>query len=235
MAAGFAQFLSIASLLGLDQHIAGWFHVRLNEVFARILFGLSFPGSPACVAAVLSLTVPFLAWTRRWRQLAWLLVTLPGGMLLGDLLKLLVQRRRPYLVGPFVDWSGYSFPSGHTIAATLLCGVFIAFCRPILSARCWRATVVAIAISTTLLVGFSRIALGAHYLTDVLGAIMLGSLWLMLCSNIIRTHLPTAQAELSPADVAPPYTPRHETPEQDSHHHRASGDCGDGVARPSAA
>jgi undecaprenyl-diphosphatase len=102
-------------------------------------------------------------------------------MLLNELVKQLVHRHRPFVDGPFVDWSGYSFASGHTIGATLLYGQLLLFVLPVLKARHWRLLCIISAISLVLLVGFSRIALGAHFLTDVLAAIVFGVLWLAFC------------------------------------------------------
>src|SRR5438046_10282366 len=102
-------------------------------------------------------------------------------MLLNELVKVLVHRHRPFVDGPFVDWSGYSFASGHTIGATLLYGQLLLFVLPALKARQWRVLTVCSAALLIALVGFSRIALGAHFLTDVLAAIIFGVLWLAFC------------------------------------------------------
>jgi undecaprenyl-diphosphatase len=102
-------------------------------------------------------------------------------MLLNELLKILVHRQRPFLEGSFVDWSGYSFASGHTIGATLLYGQLALFIVPAIKSRHWRALTASAAVLLVLLVGFSRIALGAHYLTDVLAGIFFGILWLAFC------------------------------------------------------
>jgi len=110
-----------------------------------------------------------------------LIIAVPGGMLLNEWLKLAVHRQRPFVEGPFVDWSGYSFASGHTIAATLLYGQLLLFVLPALKTRHWRLLCIISAMSLVLLVGFSRIALGAHFLTDVLAAIIFGIIWLMVC------------------------------------------------------
>ena len=80
-----------------------------------------------------------------------------------------------------MDWSGYSFASGHTIGATLLYGQLLLFVLPVLKARHWRFLSIFSAMSLVVLVGFSRIALGAHFLTDVLAAILFGIIWLALC------------------------------------------------------
>jgi undecaprenyl-diphosphatase len=110
-----------------------------------------------------------------------LIVAVPVGMLLNEWLKVVVHRHRPFVDGPFVDWSGYSFASGHTIGATLLYGQLLLFVLPVLKARHWRVLCIFSAMSLVLLVGFSRIALGAHFLTDVLAAIFFGAVWLTFC------------------------------------------------------
>ena len=110
-----------------------------------------------------------------------LIVAVPGGVLLNECVKVLVHRQRPFVDGPFVDWSGYSFASGHTIGATLLYGQLLLFVLPVLKARHWRFLFIFSAISLVVLVGFSRVALGAHFLTDVLAAILFGIIWLALC------------------------------------------------------
>jgi undecaprenyl-diphosphatase len=138
-------------------------------------------GSGAWIGMVLFVLVLFFVWKRSWPSLVTLIIAVPGGMLLNEWLKLLVHRHRPFVEGPFVDWSGYSFASGHTIGATLLYGQLLLFLLPLLKGRHVRVVCVFGAVSLVALVGFSRIALGAHFLTDVLAAIIFGMLWLMLC------------------------------------------------------
>src|SRR5262245_28485428 len=96
--------------------------------------------------------------------------------------KIVVHRQRPFVESTFVDWSGYSFASGHTIGATLLYGQLVLFVLPSLKARHLRVLCIFSAVSLVLLVGFTRIAFGAHFLTDVLAAIFFGIIWLMLCT-----------------------------------------------------
>ncbi len=123
----------------------------------------------------------YFVWKKWWPSLVTLMVAVPGGMLLNEWVKILVHRQRPFVDGPFVDWSGYSFASGHTIGATLLYGQLALFILPAMKARHWRRLTVASAALLIALVGFSRIALGAHFLTDVLAAIVFGVLWLAFC------------------------------------------------------
>ena len=168
-------------LVGPDQALATWFHSHLTPFFVAILRGLSEPASGEWIGVALFLGVSFFAWKRLWPSLATLIIAVPGGMLLNELIKVLVQRPRPFVEGPFVDWGGYSFASGHTIGATLLYGQLLLFLLPILKSRRYRAVAIGLASVLVLLVGFSRIALGAHYLTDVLAAMFFGAFWLALC------------------------------------------------------
>src|SRR5260370_13107033 len=129
-------------------------------------------------------------------------------MLLNEWVKILVHRHRPFVDGPFVDWSGYSFASGHTIGATLLYGQLVLFILPAMKARHWRRLTIFSAALLITLVGFSRIALGAHFLTDVLAAIVFGVLWLAFCliagRPLLRSVLLTPHV---PLVCAPPLLP----------------------------
>lgn len=164
-----------------DHGIAMWFHERLTPTFVTVLHALTEFGSGEWIGIVLSALVLFFAWKRWWPSLVTLIIAVPGGMLLNEWVKLLVHRHRPFVEGPFVDWSGYSFASGHTMGATLLYGQLLLFLLPLLKGRHLRIFCVFGAASLVLLVGFSRIALGAHFLTDVVAAIIFGIVWLMLC------------------------------------------------------
>jgi membrane-associated phospholipid phosphatase len=166
---------------GLDHGVANWFHAHLTRTFVSVLRGFAEFGASEWIGVVLSLLVLIFVWKRWWPSLVMLIVAVPGGMMLNELVKLLVHRHRPFVDGWFVDWSGYSFASGHTIGATLLYGQLALFLLPLIKSRRYRAFTVATAALFVGLVGFSRIALGAHYLTDVLAAIVFGIAWLAIC------------------------------------------------------
>ena len=187
---------------GIDHGIALWFHSRLTPAFVSVLRGITEFGSSEWIALVLSIAVLFFIFKRWWPSLVTLVVAVPGGMLLNELVKVLVHRHRPFEDGWFVDWSGYSFASGHTIGATLLYGQIALFLVPLIKSRRGRVLLFAAASFVVALVGFSRIALGAHYLTDVLSGMFFGLMWLTICMLIGR---PLRRAVLRPviADVLP--------------------------------
>jgi undecaprenyl-diphosphatase len=132
-----------------------------------------------------------LAWVL-WRRGAhyWLLALLlsvPGGMLLNVLLKHLYQRARPVFDEPLVSLPTYSFPSGHTVAATLFYGLLAAY--TVMTVQRWRTRLLAMAgaVLMVLLVALSRIYLGAHYPTDIVGAVLEGTGWLAFCVTGVST------------------------------------------------
>ncbi len=174
-------FAIVNPLAETDHGLATWFHAHLTRTFVTVLRAFTDFGSSEWIGIILFFVVLFFVWKRSWPSLVTLIVAVPGGMLLNELVKVLVHRHRPFVDGPFVDWSGYSFASGHTIGATLLYGQLLLFILPGMKARHWRRLTVFSAVLLVALVGFSRIALGAHFLTDVLAAIVFGITWLALC------------------------------------------------------
>src|SRR5213078_2424463 len=176
----YVAFAMVNPLSGPDHEVAGWFHAHLTRTFVSVLRAFTDFGAGEWIGVVLFFVVLYFVWKRWWPSLVTLIVAVPGGMLLNELVKVLVHRHRPFVDGPFVDWSGYSFASGHTIGATLLYGQLLLFILPALKRRHLRLLSIFSAVFLVLLVGFSRIALGAHFLTDVLAAIIFGIVWLML-------------------------------------------------------
>lgn len=137
--------------------------------------------------AVLAVVVWLFA--RRAPRLAWWAVTtMAVGGLLGALLKLLVGRDRPDLLDPVARAAGYSFPSGHALNAALAAGVLLlvflpyARRRPALRWALWVAAAVA-----TVLTGVSRLALGVHYTSDVVGGWLLGAATVAATTAAFRT------------------------------------------------
>lgn len=174
---------------GVDHGVAAWFHAHLTQTFVAVLRAITEFGSSEWIAVVLAVAVLLFVFKRWWLSLAMLIVSVPGGMLLNELVKILVHRHRPFVDGWFVDWSGYSFASGHTIGATLLYGQVALFLVPVIKSRRGRVWLFSAATFVVALVGFSRIALGAHYVTDVLAGMIFGTSWLVVCLFMFRRPL----------------------------------------------
>ena len=111
-----------------------------------------------------------------------------GGALINLAVKQAIHRHRPVFQDPIATLTSYSFPSGHTMGS-MLCYGLIAIVV-VTNVRSWSAKVAAVigAALIITLIGFSRIYLGLHYLSDVLGAMAAGAAWLALCVTAADTY-----------------------------------------------
>jgi membrane-associated phospholipid phosphatase len=176
-----------AAITALDLQLANWLHSHASVGLTRFMLLITYLHSVPGVAA---LTLLLGWWLYRQRERDWLLalaVSMPGAMLLNVLLKQVFQRPRPYFADALLTLDTYSFPSGHTVSATVLYG-FLA-CYGATHARTRTGAVLAIvgAVLMVALVGMSRMYLGVHYLSDVLGASAEGCAWLAVCITAVST------------------------------------------------
>jgi undecaprenyl-diphosphatase len=171
----------------LDERVASWFHEHATPALTQVMRVLTFFGSVGFVAAASSGVAIFLIVRKRWYQVLMLALAVGGGSLLNILLKHFFHRQRPVLENPLLTLASYGFPSGHTMGSTLFYGTLALFVAQ--AVRTWRWRVVAfwIAALAVALIGLSRIYLGAHYLTDVVGAIAVGLAWLAFCWTGVET------------------------------------------------
>lgn len=157
------------------EYVAGHRVDWLDEVM-RAVTGL---GAVEVLAPLLGLVA--LAWMargRRWGIALFLLLAFGGAALAGDVLKELVGRPRPPDALAVASASGMAFPSGHVTQATVAYGALAYVHSPLV--RLWAAKVAlwAGALVVVVLVAASRVYLGVHWLTDVVGGMALGATWL---------------------------------------------------------
>jgi membrane-associated phospholipid phosphatase len=171
----------------LDNSTTAWFQAHATPLLTRTARVVTFFGSVGFVTGASLFLAGILAFRRSFYRLLGLALTMGGGSLLNILLKHFFHRQRPVLENPLVTLSSYGFPSGHTMGSTLFYGgiaILLTY-----SVRTWRLRVLTCCIAAVIvvLVGISRIYLGAHYLTDVLGAIAVGLAWLAFCWTGVET------------------------------------------------
>lgn len=171
----------------LDVQVANWFNAHAFEPLTSVLYVITHVHSVAGMIVLIGLLACYL-----WKQGAryWLMAlafAVPGGMVLNVALKFYFQRARPVFEDPMITLATYSFPSGHTTAATCFYGLlasYLVIARPAWSVR---LGTVAFCLSMILLVAFSRVYLGAHYVSDVLAAMAESVAWLAVCITAIST------------------------------------------------
>ena len=172
---------SRTGLYRYDAAAADWGARHATPSSTRLLGWLTWLGGTAVVLP-LAVLLGALEWLRRRRAavLAFLLLVVVGQNLIANGVKLLVERERPP-VPHLADATGFSFPSGHSAAAAATyAGVAMVLGR----GRPWRvkALLAAATAAVTAAVAASRVLLGVHWVTDVVGGVALGFGWFVVCS-----------------------------------------------------
>lgn len=152
-------------------------------------------GSPAVLTLVTLAALGFLALKRQWGAALFVIGSICGGTAVSFALKELVQRPRPDFVAAVAQTQTYSFPSGHAFLSAvtfLTLGALLARVQRQAEVKIY---LLAVAIAITVLVGISRVYIGAHWPTDVLAGWCAGAAWAILCWLIAER----LQARTSPA------------------------------------
>jgi len=146
--------------------------------FVDAMEALSTVGSTRVYLVLFAAVVVWLLTQRRPRLAAFVAVTTLGSWGLNNLVKLAVDRARPVLPDPVAGAPGLSFPSGHAQAAMVGYAVLALVFLPLLHGV-WRTLAIVLALVMVAAIGFSRVALGVHFVSDVLAGYVLGAAWTM--------------------------------------------------------
>jgi membrane-associated phospholipid phosphatase len=166
------------------RHLHDW--VRESPVTVRVLEAVTFLGSSAWLYLI-GIPAALFVWRRHHVRLAvFLAVTGMGGGALNSLLKAAVDRPRPSLADPVAVAGGHSFPSGHAMSSTVVYGALLLVFLPVVARRA-RPLLIGAVVVLVAGIGFSRLALGVHYISDVLGGFVLGLAWLAASTAAFST------------------------------------------------
>jgi undecaprenyl-diphosphatase len=189
----FFLMLACAVVLSYTAHIFAVFPFDLkishelqeekNPVFAFVMQGVSVIGDTWIgIVMVGAVTVFYLA-RRQYPEAGFILATLSAFVLIVSLKVLIARPRPPYIpldpTGFFQSVNQYSFPSGHVLFFVVFFG-FIAYLAWLHQTGFGRILVIAICGVLVMLIGPSRIYLGAHWASDVVGSYIIGVLWLFV-------------------------------------------------------
>lgn len=183
------EVLEQSEFVALDHIISQWLSGVSTPWLTNIMMGISDMHSAKGISVMMALAAVALTWKRYWNWLLILLITVPSGGLLNVMMKLAFQRARPQFDEPLLVLTDYSFPSGHTCSSTLFYGVLAALLVARLPSWRGRGIACAAALGMISLVAFSRLYLGAHFLSDVLAGFAEGVAWLALCITATHTYL----------------------------------------------
>ena len=164
----------------MDEWVANWLQEHATPSFTATMRGVTVLGSPPFVVLVMFIAMAVLLLRGERYGAVQMALCVGGGMLINTGLKNVVNRARPHFEPALTAAHGYSFPSGHVAAATLLYGTFSVLVWRRLPPGLTRIVVVVTLILLVQLISLSRMYLGVHYLTDALAAQFLGALWITI-------------------------------------------------------
>jgi undecaprenyl-diphosphatase len=174
-------------LVRLDASVTAWLHAHGSPTLTQVMLFVTHAHDPIAIDAYSLIMAIILARRREWSWILGLAAAAPGGLLLNGLIKRLFERARPSFDDPLVTLTTFSFPSGHTAGAMLFYGTLSAYLLSRTHSPRVRNAWLALWLLMVIIVGFSRMYLGVHYLSDVLGGAAWSLAWLSLCLIGVRT------------------------------------------------
>lgn len=171
-----------------DEPILQAIHTTATPMLDRLSTGTTRLGSPWILPPLAGLMAIALAALKRWRSLLYVILALSGSTLINLLLKGLWKRDRPFL------WDSgtprpydFSFPSGHAMTSVALVVVLLV----LLGSSRWRPGAAALGVLFVLAIAWTRLYLGVHYPSDILGGWMMAIAWTVGLSLLLQPQSET--------------------------------------------
>ncbi|MGH9177308.1 MAG: phosphatase PAP2 family protein [Acidimicrobiales bacterium] len=165
-------------------HVHDW--VRRSPGLVDLLQVVTFAGSPVFLTLAAGVVVVHTLRRRLWRLAVFVVATSLAGGLIDTAVKEAVDRERPSLDAPVATARGKSFPSGHAMSSTVVYGALLLTMLPAVPRHRRRPLLLA-TVALVAVIGATRLALGVHYITDVLGGFVLGLAWLAAATAAFST------------------------------------------------
>jgi membrane-associated phospholipid phosphatase len=173
-------------VFALDNWATPFLHAIASPGLDWVMLRLTDLGSSVVIVPVFVVAIAGLVWKHRYGAASFLTVSIGGSLFIAGAMKVLFERPRPQLsYAPVLP--DYSFPSGHTMNAVIF---YVALALIAWSVFGRRIGIVALTVAVVLAVGVgvSRIYLGYHYLTDVVGGFLAGVTWLLVVGAAFRAR-----------------------------------------------
>ena len=176
-------------LTHFDDRVLEVLHQHVTPTGIAIATFISRLGSPFSMTILALAGASVLVWRREWIVLGGWMAAFLGAGLLQDWLKVAIHRPRPGYATEVLNplHSTWSFPSGHAMGALIGYGM-LAYVLCLLATRNPRMRLGIVTATTVLIVaiGVSRLYLGVHYFSDVVGGYAAGIIWLFTCASAVE-------------------------------------------------
>lgn len=181
--AGTAELMHAGTTQRFDDAVLLWLNARASPRLDALAVEVTALGSTLVILMTLLVSSIFLWGTEHRYSAALLWVAAAGGGILNTILKAAFDRPRPHLFPWRVPYAGHSsFPSGHSMTAMVVYATLAYLVVRIVPTRGLRRFTLAVFAAVILAVGLSRMYLGVHYPSDVLGGYLIGFAWASFCA-----------------------------------------------------
>lgn len=183
-----------------DVAILEWLHGHQSKALTAVMVEMTYLGTGTVVIVVVGVAALFLWHTEHKHSARLLLAATIGNILLNGALKLVYHRPRPSVFAWQTTAVSSSFPSGHAMSATVVYGTVAYLLLRLQKHRWAKMLTLTGATLLILLICLTRLYLGVHYPSDVLGGIVVGLAWASFCMATLEASLVLARRR-SPREV----------------------------------
>jgi membrane-associated phospholipid phosphatase len=173
-------------IVEVDTWLANALHANLVPSATAAFAAVTVLGGTSLLALVAATASAYLLLRGRCRDAALLVVTLVGAQLVTWLLKEIFERPRPSFDDPVATSGWFSFPSGHASSSIAVYGALAVVLARRLGSPQARAAGITGVVLLVAAIGFSRLYLGVHYLSDVVAGYSAGLAWLLLAIGLLH-------------------------------------------------
>jgi len=206
-----ADNVTAGATQSFDVSVIRWMGAHHSKTLDAVMVEVTALGTGTVVMMIVAVAGLFLVLTQHKYSAILLLVSTFGGLVLNGILKLGFNRPRPSIFLPEVNTVSSSFPSGHAMSAAIVYGT-VAYLAARLHRRRWaRVLVMTAAFIVIVLISVSRLYLGVHYPSDVVGGVAIGLAWAAFCMATLEAiqkfaarRDPKILQEEKPAPGGPP-------------------------------
>ena len=167
-----------------DKVILLWVHSFANPTLDRLMQTITRLNDPDIVSVIAGVSLLLLIWKKCYPEAKIFFVDCAGGVILSYGLKSVFGKTRPDLWESAIKEVSFSYPSGHALGSTVLYGFLAYLFATRFPQFAW--LIYLIAVSLIGAIGLSRLYLGVHWPTDIIGGYGIGFLWLTFCITMLK-------------------------------------------------
>lgn len=178
----YLELYCFTNIQEFDNYVISFFKTNMiNKNLTSMMKYITCFGDKIVISMI---TIIFILFYKNKKHSLYITINIIMALCLNLIVKVCFQRIRPY--ERLIEETGYSFPSGHTMCSTAFYGLFLYFIIKSNIKIIYKYIFSFFFILLIIFIGISRIYLGVHYFSDVIGAIILGTLSLMTFIKIIN-------------------------------------------------